>query len=464
MNKRTRTLVVKELEGAELGDRRRNERLEKVVDRLAHRPSASLPHALVTEAELEGAYRFLNSDAVGLQDVLRPHSDATVARCSHLSRVLLLHDTTAFTFGGQSRRKGLGKLSDGGQGFFGHFCLAATSEGVPLGVLGLKTYAREKKVKRTRSKSTKRPERESLRWAALALEVGPLLPDAMTAIHVMDSEADDYELFAALAGAGQDFVIRTAQNRNVEEPDADKLFEALEGAEHRFKREVPLSERRAKQRGRSSSKRNQPRKQRTATLEIRTRSIEVRRPQKCTSEVPKTLTLNYVHVREVNVPEGEEAVDWVLVTSQPIRTKGDVERIVDAYRARWLIEEFFRALKSGCEIEQAQLESLAALETYLAMLCPVAWRLLLTKTLQKDWGDAPAELILTEDEIEALRVLTDEKLPKRLTVAAATLAVARLGGHIKRNGAPGWIVLGRAMQQLRDGAEMLKALKNKGKL
>jgi hypothetical protein len=239
MNKRTRTLVVKELEGAELGDRRRNERLEKVVDRLAHRPSASLPHALVTEAELEGAYRFLNSDAVGLQDVLRPHSDATVARCSHLSRVLLLHDTTAFTFGGQSRRKGLGKLSDGGQGFFGHFCLAATSEGVPLGVLGLKTYAREKKVKRTRSKSTKRPERESLRWAALALEVGPLLPDAMTAIHVMDSEADDYELFAALAGAGQDFVIRTAQNRNVEEPDADKLFEALEGAEHRFKRGSP---------------------------------------------------------------------------------------------------------------------------------------------------------------------------------------------------------------------------------
>lgn len=462
MNKRVRTLVAEEFQGADLGHQLRSDRLSKMAERLAHRPGSSLPEAMVSEAELEGAYRWLNSVAIKAAEVHQAHAEATVERCSHIPRVLLIHDTTAFTFGGQSRRRGLGKLSDGGQGFFGYFCLAATPDGVPLGVLGLKTWARAEKVKRTRNKAAKRADRESLRWAELALEVGPLLPGAVIGVHVMDSEADDYELFASLMGAQEEFVIRTAQNRNVLDPTGGKLFEALESAQYRFQREVPLSARQAKQRGRSSSKRNQPRQQRKATLEIRTHSVEVRRPAVCTTEAPKTLSLNYVHVREVNAPAGEEPVNWVLVTSQPLAQQADVERIVDAYRGRWLIEEFFRALKSGCGVEQAQLESLNALQRYLVVLCPIAWRLLLTKKLQHTNAKAPAALVFTADELMGLRLLSEKDLPKDLSVEEATLAVARIGGHLSRNGPPGWIVLGRALQQIRDGVQMLKALKNKG--
>jgi len=462
MTKQTAANVVEELEGAALGHQSRTKRLRQVVARMARRPGASLPEAMVTSGEIEGLYKFLNTQAIKPEALFEPHARRTFERCQKRGEVLFLHDTTTFTFGGESPRQGVGRVNDGGHGFFGHFCLAVDRRGIPLGVAGLKVHSRLKRKAKKKSKGAKSEDRESLRWGELADEVGSRVGQRFAAIHVMDAEADDYELFAALAQSGERFVIRTAQNRKVSDEHAGRLFEALGRAPVRLRREVHLSERRTKE-VRSRSKRNQPRRERSAQLSIRARPVCVRRPAVCTSEVPDELDLNYVHVREVSTPRGEEAVDWVLVTTEPIRTQADVERIVDAYRCRWVIEEYFKALKTGCAFEELQLESLNALLRCLMLKIPIAWQLLLMRSLQWDCPNVPATTFLTADQLTALSAIAETPLRRHLTVLQAVLAIAQLGGHIRANGLPGWMVLGRGMERLREATFVMIRLKNSRK-
>lgn len=417
---------------------------------------------MVTSADLQGTYRLLNADDVHPEEILSPHLARTRQRCAQRGTALLVHDTTTFTF--SSPRAGLGRVNDGGQGFLGHFCLAVGLNGAPLGLVGFERLVRTGPTKSRQFKNRKDEDRESLRWARLALETGQSLEGQCDAIHVMDSEADMYELCAQLVQSGQRFVIRVAQNRRLVDEHEPWLTEALSAAPARLERKTLLSERRAKD-TKSRSKRNQPRAQRMARLGVSAMSLKVRRPPKDPRDLPDSLPLNYVRVAEIDPPQDAEPVEWVLVTTEPIETNEQVERIVDIYRRRWVIEEFFKVLKSGCGYEKAQLESLVALERYLAMLVPVAWQLLLLRTYGLEHPDDPAEVFLTSLQLRALRLLYEgPALPLKLTCKQAMYAIAALAGHIKANGPPGWQKLGMGMKRIDDGVQMLRRLENGGEM
>jgi hypothetical protein len=125
---------------------------------------------------------------------------------------------------------------------------------------------------------------------------------------------------------------------------------------------------------------------------------------------------------------------------------------VDAYRCRWVIEEYFRALKSGCAFEKRQLESMHTLLNALALFVPIAWRLLALRTIGRDTPDTPATEVLTAVQIRCLSFLLRHRkrpdLPSNPTARDALMGIAGLGGHIKNNGDPGWIVLGRGLDTL----------------
>jgi hypothetical protein len=161
-----------------------------------------------------------------------------------------------------------------------------------------------------------------------------------------------------------------------------------------------------------------------------------------------TCSLNVVYVCEVDPPETESPVEWVLLTSEPIETTEQILQVVDWYRARWVIEELFKALKSGCSVEKRQLQSFHALSNALALLLPIAWRLLLLRHMARDQPTAPATTVLAPDEITVLRSFGRRKLPDLPTARDALLAVAALGGHLKRNGEPGWQTLARGLEKL----------------
>ena len=136
------------------------------------------------------------------------------------------------------------------------------------------------------------------------------------------------------------------------------------------------------------------------------------------------------------------------MTSEPVRSSAEVARVVDIYRVRWLIEEFFKALKTGCQVENRQLEDGHALINATALLVPLAYLLLLLRNTARTNPDADAATVLGDTQLQVLAAVADPPLQPRPTVRQAMYAIAALAGHLKRNGDPGWKLLGDGYQRL----------------
>ena len=213
-----------------------------------------------------------------------------------------------------------------------------------------------------------------------------LIDGKSSAIHLMDREGDNFPLFCHLKKRGARFVIRMARDRTVEsENEQMPLSHAVISLPKYLEREVPLSRRAAKPTPRSA---HGQRDVRVAKLSVSAGKIALRRPRYGDDELPEELEVNVVYVQEVDPPKDEDPVAWVLVTTEPIETPEQVAAIVDHYRARWLIEEFFKALKTGCAVEKRQLESFGALTNALALFLPIAWQMLLLRSTSRTAPDS----------------------------------------------------------------------------
>src|SRR2546426_941782 len=272
-----------------------------------------------------------------------------------------------------------------------------------------------------------------------------LLDGKVRAIHVMDREADSYAILSALDVAKRRYVIRSFQDRVLADEES-RLRATAKAANRAFDREVPLS-RRPVIDG-PKGQRHPARHYRVATLSFAAKAIEIPRTVDARTAGSPTLALNVIYVSERKPPPGEPAVEWFLLTNLPIGTSEEIAFAVDCYRGRWTIEEYFKALKTGCQYEKRQLESAHSLLNALAILAPVAWRLLLLRHLARHAPERPASDALTPTQLEVLHATAKRPLPTRPTIREAMLAVAGLGGHLPRNGDPGWLVLRRGMHDL----------------
>lgn len=435
--------AVDELQDLDLGDARLNRRARQLVRALEHEPAAGFPSAVHTAAEREGAYRLLSNRRVTLEGLLAPHIAQTVQRAQAAdARPLVVIDKTAFVFGGDSAREGLTPLGAGRQGFDAFVALAVTPARVPLGVLAITPLPGQA------------GPAAAATWAAVVEQAAAPLTD-QDPIYVMDREADAYDLFAALDQRGRDFVVRVSAARLVQAyPDAaqEGLRAVVARTPVQVERTVQLTRRTGLRKAPAARRRHPPRDSRVAHLTIRACPIHVPRPPKLGGDQPASLTLQLVHVCEMAPPADAAPVEWLLLTTLPITDPASLERIVDTYRARWTIEEYFKALKTGCAYEQRQLESRAALLNALGLLAPLAWRLLALRATADD--QAPADTVLEADELRVLRALSpDSKLPAAPTIAHALAAIARLGGHFPQNGRPGWKVIWTGFHKLRARVE-----------
>jgi hypothetical protein len=445
----------KEFAQAELGDRRLNARLDMLINRLVEVPDRSFPSATNSDAELEGAYRFFGNSRVTLFGLIQPHLDATVKRAESAGSVVILHDTTEFRFEGMKKRAGLGELAGNGQGFFGHFALAISgaNERVVLGLAGLLTFVRDqgrrslREVDQDRRATAQRGE--SARWFELFSDTNERMWH-LDPVHVMDREADDFALFSEMVRVNARFVIRmtTQRRRQGTSPDVSTTSPYVESlmkaAPVIATREVRLTARPGK-RGGESERTHPVRECRQATLSISAAVVDVA-PPKASKLQP--LRLSVVRVAETSPPPGEQPVEWILLTNESIESPEQVLAIVDLYRARWTIEEYFKALKTGCAIERRQLESVDALLAALGVFAPIAARLLALRTYARVAPDADATTIITVHEVRALRAIGRTPISKSPTVREVLFAIASLGGHLKRNGEPGWLTLARGFEKL----------------
>jgi hypothetical protein len=457
-----------ELVGAKLGDLRRSKRAAKLVETIADDPSASFP-SLFDRAGTEAFYRFVNNDDVTLDGLVEGHATEACVRATEAREVLAIHDTTRFEFHGGPVREGLGWLKpDKGKankwkgqtrwpGFLGHFTLLVTADGTrrPLGVSSLipvnrtgppRAKGRKARLSGAQYARLGSEEKESIRWLEGVERTERRLAGRAAVIHVMDREGDSFGLLHGLVQRHERFVIRANYDRKVGGETETTLWDELERAKMVLTRTVPLSRRKGSGFAKDAG-RHPPRLEREAKLRIGWCRVTLAAP-KYLRKVASNIELNVVLVREVDPPDGH-GVEWVLYTTEPVDTAEDVARVVDIYQARWLIEEFFRALKTGCRYEERQLESYDALLRALGLLVPVAWKLLELRSWARTAPQASATEVLTETQIDVLSALCPKRnLGPKPTVRAALLAVASLGGHLPNNGEPGWLVLHRGWERL----------------
>lgn len=440
--------IADEFRGGDLGDLRLSARLVQMAECLSARPDQPLPDVFLNEAGLEGAYRFLNNDRVTPSAVLAPHIEATSARAKSAGRLLVLHDTTTLHFDG----RGFGPLRGTGlgEGFYAHVALAvdATNQRAPLGVLGVRTFEREERPEGQRkTKEERRADNEMHHWRALVEDVLDSIGD-VPAVHVMDRQADSFVLLSSMIGR-TDFVVRATHDRVVN-TDGERARALLAAQPVILQRTVGINARKGS--GWTRDRHHPVREERTATLHIMSAPIELQRPTASNATprgtTPPLIAMNAVRVVEADPPEGEQPIEWLLWTTLPTDTAAQVADVVDIYRTRWMIEELFKAVKTGCAYEQRRLESQHGLLNLFALTIPIACRLLLLRHLARQTPDAPARLVFTRSQLAVLAATPRAALPDEPTIHDGLWAVARLGGHLRRNGEPGWQVLTRGYHEL----------------
>jgi hypothetical protein len=266
----------------------------------------------------------------------------------------------------------------------------------------------------------------------------------------MDSEGDIFAMYQIVGASLPDLVVRAAQNRVVRLTGCEErqtLSKWLDRLPILGGRDAAVAQR-APHRAPPSGRRNKAaRAERTAELELRAGRFEVPRPGAGAKVDGDTITLTLVVAREPSPPPGETPIEWRLWTTLAVETLEDAERVVDIYRKRWLIEELFKALKTGCAFEKRSYESRATSSVALALYLPVAVHLLRLRYFARNAPDSPADLVLSKPMVLALRAMVP-KLPARLSVRAAFKAIATLGGHLTHNAEPGWLVLARGYEKL----------------
>ncbi len=427
---------------------------------LEQEPAKGFPRALGSDAELEAFYRFINNEGFSAADIVAPHLAATFGRAEEVGAAIAIHDTSYIEY--SSEREGLGYTTcKGRHGFVAHVSLmAAEANGLPLGVAHLEmltrsgTKWRKRKKERLRSRVHGEDEsRESLRWLRGVESIERArAARRFDVVHVTDAEGDFFELFASMNDAGARFVIRAGQqDREVlVDGEAQRLRDAAADLAPMIYREIELSERKRPTRGvgRTTLARHPNRSARRARVAIGATRVTLKKTRYSGLKAA-SFDVNVVRVWEIAPVPDEPAVEWLLLTTESVATRRDVERVVDIYRRRWMIEEYFKALKSGCSLEKRQVESYDALCKVLALFVPIAYRLLFLRNLERLDPLAPATEAFSEIDLRIMRrAPSNRALKPPETVADALLHVARLGGHLRNNGRPGWQTLSWGYEKL----------------
>jgi hypothetical protein len=445
-----------ELAQADLGDGRLAKRLVSILRDFYARPQANIPQACQTRAKTKAAYRFLGNPKMTLEKILHSHYEATLGRLKGEKIVLAVQDTTFLNYATHLATENLGPIGnrpDKDLGLLLHDTMAFSPEGIPLGLIDVQCWARDREDFGKRSRRHELPieKKESYKWLVSFLKTAQAqqrYPHS-TFVSIGDREADIYELFelALKEESNPELLVRAMHDRILGE-DQGHLWEMVARQEVSGIQEVKLP-----RRGNHPS--------RVARLEVRFTQVSLKPPQRKSSL--RDLIAWAVLAREISPPEGIDPVEWLLLTTMEVATFDQALEKLAWYTVRWGIEVYHRTLKSGCKIEERQLGTADRIETCLAIDMVVAWRIVYLTRLGRDTPDVPCTVYFEEAEWKALTAyITQNPVPPEKTpvLREATRMVASLGGFLgrKSDGEPGTKSLWLGLQRLDDLTTMWKIM------
>ncbi|TWT51462.1 Transposase for transposon Tn5 [Rubripirellula amarantea] len=459
--------VMDEMETADLRDKRLERRLVELLDTLSQSSTASIPAACHDRAEMVAAYRFFDNDKVGFEEVLAPHIDATYARLRQQRVALLVQDTTELDLTRPSSEvEGAGPMAHGRRsGAFMHLLHAFTPDGTPLGSVAAEAWTREPKSGKPQAKRgssekrvqiQRRPfeEKETYRWLTTSQHCAEVKNECPKTQLVMlaDRECDITEVLDYCRSQSDfDWVIRIDGSRVLnKEKFRDQTIairEELAGRKALYQQTLDI---RARTAWGSETIKHRPgkadRKSREVKVSIHSGQITLNDPRAGRYD---GVTVNAVLVRETRPGKRDEPIECLLLTSLPIKTCQQAELVIAYYLMRWMIEIFFKVLKSGCKIESRRFEHIDRFLPSLALYMIIAWRSLYVCRVSRSHAQESCERVYSEAEWKSVWQVVRKSRPPRKppTLMEMTKIVAELGGYINRKntGPPGpqsmWIGL-----------------------
>jgi hypothetical protein len=400
-----------------------------------------------------GAYRFFANAKTTYDNTHHSHTQATLQRVREQKTVICSQDTSELDLTRPNQPvEGTGPLGEGPRrGLFLHRLEALTPNGTPLGRVWSKVWARPPepeqpltpKQKRTKRKDAPIEQKESFRWLEGFRHTRALAQQCpgVTCVCVADSEADIYELFVEDRGAANPihFVIRLCQERSlitVADHDAQRIRNGVEATAVLFTKSITVGARQAKVACEDRARRS-ARVAREARVDVRAASVTLDPPYRPDRKLPP-VTVNVVQARERHPPEGEDPVEWLLVTSLPVDGATAARLVLDYYTLRWMSEVFFRVLKSVCRVEERLFEHRERYEVCLAVYEIVAWRTLFLCRLGRSDPQMSCEVVLDPSEWKAVWMTIHQKPPpkKAPTLAEMVPLIAQLGDYVNWSGRP----------------------------
>lgn len=431
-----------------LGDKRRNKRAMKIAEQMACEPLGSLPKQMKSWEAQKGAYRLLDNRAVSHARLSEPHWKRTREESGQAgSVVLMVQDTTDLNYVSHPATEGLGPISQSFlRGLWVHNTLAILpQERRVVGLAHQQVWAREERIykgQESKANRRKRANRQSLRWGAAVEAIGQP-PEQVQWVYVADRESDIFEFFETILKQGADFCIRLVQERRLAEWTAAQpvyLLKTIRTLPEMGQRTlaIPASPGQAA---------------RQAQLAVSWQVVTLRSPRNTPGEESQVLAW-VVRTWETDPPANTDPIEWLLITSVPVQTLSQALQRIEWYTCRWIIEEFHRCLKTGCQMEKSQLRHAQRLQRLLAFLSILAVRLLQLRDLSRSTPHLSALQHIDPLLVQILAFRLKQK-PNDLSLGQFWIEVAKLGGFPARksDGDPGWLRLWRGWLQLLDLAE-----------
>jgi Transposase DDE domain len=405
---------------------------------LVRRPCSCIRRLAGNRAREVQFTRFLRNKRVSVAEMASHAAACTAARVAGRD-IIVVQDTSELFLGGRrAGANGYGPVGKGGgtRGLLLHAALAidAGNDGL-LGLVDAQVWNRDKgKVTARRSRST--ANKESQRWISAAAKAGEALSAARSITVISDRESDIYEHFVRRP-PNVELIVRASWDRQIELKSGGhaKLFAfgtRLPKVD-RFSVTIPAAP---------------GRKERIAEIVLRFSPVTLCRPHPSPgSGLPTTIEMTMVDVREVSANHGGKPIHWRLLTTHVLTTSDEARRIVELYRKRWTIEEFFRTLKTaGFNIEDADIGEPDVMIKFVAAATVAAVTIMqlvrsrdgmtqegITDAFQSD--DQPVLEALSV-QLEGATIKQKNPYPKG-TLAFAAWVIARLGGWTAYYGKPG---------------------------
>lgn len=447
---------------ADLGDARRTARLVRMGAAAARSPAGTVSAVFTDDAELQGAYDWLESPHVPFEGLELGVGQAVARRCAEHDHVFVAVDGSSLAFVDREGARGLGSVgtyAGGARGLKVISALALSAAGVPIGLVRQVTWRRPPEKPSNRRPAAKRPvsKKETRHWLEAVTSSAERVDAAGTKTHitfVIDREGDSAAMLSKLATTKHGFIVRGNWDREITADDGRRWK-----VRHLLAYQKPLGRYDldvAARPGRGA---------RTASIELAAAKVTlIIKDPSCGKVIEMKLTA--LQARETSAaPKGEQPIDWLLLTTMPATTSKQARAIVTGYTFRWRIEEFHKTWKSGrCHVEDSQLRSMPALQKWALVLATVAVRTERLKLRSRTQPDASATEEFSAAEIQAIILLkkhAGRTIPDAIpTIGQATLWIAELGGYTGKSsgGPPGAICIARGLARVRAAADAIEVL------